>query len=115
MDVLGCNHLFCWNVHYTDLVILYNLLLEPEIGHTTIHHAFLGIARALGGIPKSVDFNRFDPESNQICASLALHVHTELRTFEIRPGDALLLSLVGNIPLLISKDVLRAQQNGWQV
>jgi bifunctional DNase/RNase len=113
IDKSGHRHLFWWAIHYSDLVVLYNLLKTPDIARTTVYHFILQLAKALGGQLQSVCLESYDPRERQIRAIAVVSSMSGKFSVPIRPGDALLLSMVGKIPFLISRNVLEAHLKDW--
>jgi bifunctional DNase/RNase len=72
------------------------------------YHAFASAIAALGGQVKFVEIDRFHQNNSLYEAKLHIHQMNANVVVDLRPSDALVLTLVCGVPLLVSNAVLAA-------
>ncbi|NLS97699.1 MAG: bifunctional nuclease family protein [Planctomycetaceae bacterium] len=76
------------------------------------HHAMASIITALGGSLRGVSIHRYDPDTGAYFANLLIRTSGEAVAVDVRPSDALVLAVICDVPILVSKTLLACQGMG---
>jgi bifunctional DNase/RNase len=89
-----------------EFAALYRALCQIRGPRPATHHAIADIISALHGCLDCTTIDSFDSHSRVYGATLHIRQQNQIVSIDMRPSDAIILSVICSAPIFVSRDVL---------
>jgi bifunctional DNase/RNase len=93
-------------IGYAESSILYWKFERKSFVRPLTHDALAATISALGGELREVLIDEFLPAQHVFHAKLRITRSREVLAIDVRPSDAIIMAMVGNVPIFVANDVV---------